>query len=155
MAKKIRRILILFIISLAALTACQNKSADTGADLAGILINTEKAESVSIYYGSICYSLYSEDKETIRQTASLFHGFSLKEVPDGSLDSTTTYQVYFSNASEQVAAVNVDKNGMFYLPDTRKFYQVTDGTFQLDELEKLYQDSMNANGYDKNQCLIQ
>ncbi len=155
MAEMTRRMFFLITILLLILTACQSQKKNADKDLSGIRIDTDKTESVSVYYGSICYSLYSEDKDTIQQAASLFHGFSLKEVPDGTLDSTTTYQIYFSNASNQVSAINVDKNGMFYLPDTRKYYQVSDGVFHLEELEKLYKDSMNADGFNKNQCLIQ
>lgn len=155
MIKRISILISLAVILLTVLTGCQIQSTASDKNLPGIPIDTEKAESVSIYYGSICYSFYNEDKETIQQTASLFHGFSLKEIPNGTLDSATTYQIYFSNSSKQIAAINVDKNGMFYLPDTRKYYQVSDGTFHLEELEKLYEDSMNANGFNKNQCLIQ
>lgn len=141
-------------IVLTILSGCHSKPAVLDQDLTGIPIDLEKTESVSIYYGSICYSLYMEDKETIQQAADLFHGFTLKEIPDGTLDSKTTYQIYFSNKTEQVAAINVDANGIFYLPDTRKFYQVSDGIFHLKDLEKLYQDSMNAESFDKNKCLI-
>jgi len=48
----------------------------------------------------------------------------------------------------------VDENSMFYLADTKKFYKVSEGVFHLEELEKIYQESMNAGGFDKNQCLI-
>ncbi len=84
------------------------------------LLTQKKTESVSIYYGSICYSFYDESKETIERTADLFHGFSLEEVSDGALDSATTYQIYFSNTNGQTAAINVDENSMFYLADTKK-----------------------------------
>lgn len=148
MIKKTQKILFLILIFLlvTALPACQNPS--------GIPIDTDQAQSVSIYYGSICYSLYSEDAETIQKVASLFQGFSLKEVPDGALDLTTAYQIYFTSASEQICAINVDKNGMFYLPDTKQYYKIADGTFHLEELKKIYEDSMGPGTLDKNQCLI-
>lgn len=121
----------------------------------GIPVDTQKAEAVSIYYGSICYSYFSEDKAVIRKAADLFTGFSLEEVPNGQLDTDTTYQIYFSADTEQIAAINVDKNGMFYLPEDKKFYKVKDGVFHFDQLDKLYKDSMYADGFDENQCLIQ
>jgi hypothetical protein len=153
MNRKIQRIFFLFIILILSLTACQSQKKEA-KNLSGIPIDTEKTESVSIYYGSICYSFYDESKETIERAADLFHGFSLEEVPDGALDSATTYQIYFSNTNGQTAAINVDENSMFYLADTKKFYKVSEGVFHLEELEKIYQDSMNAGGFDKNQCLI-
>ncbi len=153
MNRKIQRIFFLFIILTLSLTACQSQKKEA-KNLTGIPIDTEKTESVSIYYGSICYSFYDESKETIERAADLFHGFSLEEVPDGALDSATTYQIYFSNTNGQTAAINVDENSMFYLADTKKFYKVSEGVFHLEELEKIYQDSMNAGGFDKNQCLI-
>lgn len=153
MNRKIQRIFFLFVILILSLTACQSQKKEA-KNLTGIPIDTEKTESVSIYYGSICYSFYDESKETIERTADLFHGFSLEEVPDGALDSATTYQIYFSNTNGQTAAINVDENSMFYLADTKKFYKVSEGVFHLEELEKIYQDSMNAGGFDKNQCLI-
>ncbi|EXG88159.1 hypothetical protein K413DRAFT_5072 [Clostridium sp. ASBs410] len=153
MNRKIQRIFFLFIILTLSLTACQSQKKEA-KNLSGIPIDTEKTESVSIYYGSICYSFYDESKETIERAADLFHGFSLEEVPDGALDSATTYQIYFSNTNGQTAAINVDENSMFYLADTKKFYKVSEGVFHLEELEKIYQDSMNAGGFDKNQCLI-
>uniref|UniRef100_UPI0006D1B34F hypothetical protein n=1 Tax=Clostridium sp. NkU-1 TaxID=1095009 RepID=UPI0006D1B34F len=109
---------------------------EAAKELAGIPVDISKTESVSIYYGSICYSFYDENKETIARVADLFHGFSLKEAPDGSLDSATTYQIYFSSTDGQTGAVNVDETGMFYLPDTKKYYQVNEGTFHLEKLEK-------------------
>ena len=153
MNRKIQRIFFLFIILTLSLTACQSQKKEV-KNLTGIPIDTEKTESVSIYYGSICYSFYDESKETIERAADIFHGFSLEEVPDGALDSATTYQIYFSNTNGQTAAINVDENSMFYLADTKKFYKVSEGVFHLEELEKIYQDSMNAGGFDKNQCLI-
>ncbi|MFV0239354.1 MAG: hypothetical protein ACK5H4_04845 [Lacrimispora sphenoides] len=153
MNRKIQRIFFLFIILILSLTACQSQKKEA-KNLTGIPIDTEKTESISIYYGSICYSFYDESKETIERAADLFHGFSLEEVPDGALDSATTYQIYFSNTNGQTAAINVDENSMFYLADAKKFYKVSEGVFHLEELEKIYQDSMNAGGFDKNQCLI-
>ncbi|WP_312446376.1 hypothetical protein [Lacrimispora sp.] len=153
MIKKIQRIYILLILLILSLTACQSQKKEA-EDLTGIPIDTEKTESVSIYYGSICYSFFDESKETIAKVADLFHGFSLEEVPDGALDSATTYQIYFSNTDGQTAAINVDENGMFYLADSKKFYEISKGVFHLEELEKIYEDSMNAGGIDKNQCLI-
>lgn len=153
MVNKIHRICFLLILLLLSLTACQSPKKEA-KDLTGIPIDIEKTESVSIYYGSICYSFFDENKETIAKVADLFHGFSLKEVPDGALDAPTTYQIYFSNTDGQTAAINVDENGMFYLADTKKFYEVSEGVFHLEELEKIYQDSMTAGGLDKNQCLI-
>lgn len=153
MNRKIQRIFFLFIILILSLTACQSQKKEA-KNLTCIPIDTEKTESISIYYGSICYSFYDESKETIERAADLFHGFSLEEVPDGALDSATTYQIYFSNTNGQTAAINVDENSMFYLADTKKFYKVSEGVFHLEELEKIYQDSMNAGGFDKNQCLI-
>lgn len=153
MNRKIQRIFFLFVILILSLTACQSQKKEA-KNLTGIPIDTEKTESVSIYYGSICYSFYDESKETIAKAADLFHGFSLEEVPDGALDSATTYQIYFSNTNGQTAAINVDENSMFYLADTKKFYKVSEGVFHLEELEKIYQDSMNAGGFDKNQCLV-
>ncbi|WP_024294118.1 hypothetical protein [Lacrimispora indolis] len=155
MVRRIQKTIFLFILILLSLTSCQIQKKETARDLTGIPVDTEKTESVSIYYGSICYSFYDENKETIATVADLFHGFSLKEVPDGALDIATTYQIYFSSSDGQTGAVNVDENGMFYLPDTKKYYQVADGAFHLEELEKIYQDSMNAGGLDKSQCLIQ
>lgn len=153
MIKKIQRIFFLIILLILSLTACQSQKKEA-KDLTGIPIDRSKTESVSIYYGSICYSFFDENKETIEKVADLFHGFSLEEVPDGALDSSTTYQIYFSNAQGQTGAINVDENSMFYLADTKKFYKVSEGVFHLEELEKIYQDSMNAGGFDKNQCLI-
>ncbi len=153
MVNKIHRICFLLILLLLSLTACQSPKKEA-KDLTGIPIDIEKTESVSIYYGSICYSFFDENKETIAKVADLFHGFSLKEVPDGALDAPTTYQIYFSNTDGQTAAINVDESGMFYLADTKKFYEVSEGVFHLEELEKIYQDSMTAGGLDKNQCLI-
>lgn len=153
MVKKIQRICFLLILLILTLTACQSPKKE-GKDLTGIPIDIDKTESVSIYYGSICYSFFDESKETIAKVADLFHGFSLKEVSDGALDTPTTYQIYFSNTDGQTAAINVDENGMFYLADTKKFYEVSEGVFHLEELKKIYQDSMNAGGLDKNQCLI-
>ncbi len=153
MIRKIQRIFFLFIILILSLTACQSQKKEA-KNLTGIPIDTEITESVSIYYGSICYSFFDESRETIEKAADLFHGFSLEEVPDGALDSATTYQIYFSNTDGQTAAINVDENSMFYLADTKKFYKVSEGVFHLEELEKIYQDSMNAGGFDKNQCLI-
>ncbi len=153
MFNKIHRICFLLILLSLSLTACQGPKKDA-KDLTGIPVDIEKTESVSIYYGSICYSFFDENKETIAKVADLFHGFSLKEVPDGALDAPTTYQIYFSNTDGQTAAINVDESGMFYLADTKKFYEVSEGVFHLEELEKIYQDSMTAGGLDKNQCLI-
>ncbi|CUX69470.1 hypothetical protein BN3590_03669 [Clostridium sp. C105KSO15] len=153
MVNKIHRICFLLILLSISLTACQSPKKEA-KDLTGIPIDIEKTESVSIYYGSICYSFFDENKETIAKVADLFHGFSLKEVPDGALDAPTTYQIYFSNIDGQTAAINVDESGMFYLADTKKFYEVSEGVFQLEKLEKIYQDSMTAGGLDKNQCLI-
>ena len=153
MVNKIHRICFLLILLLLSLTACQSPKKEA-KDLTGIPIDIEKTESVSIYYGSICYSFFDENKETIAKVADLFHGFSLKEVPDGALDAPTTYQIYFSNTDGQTAAINVDESGMFYLADTKKFYEVSEGVFHLEELEKIYQDSMTAGGLDKTQCLI-
>ncbi|WP_312430840.1 hypothetical protein [Lacrimispora sp.] len=153
MIRKIQRICFLFIILTLSLTACQSQKKEA-KNLTGIPIDTENTESVSIYYGSICYSFFDESKDTIERVADLFHGFSLEEVPDGALDMATTYQIYFSNTDGQTAAINVDENSMFYLADTKKFYKVFKGVFHLEELEKIYQDSMNAGGFDKNQCLI-
>ncbi len=153
MIKKIQRIFFLIILLILSLTACQSQKKEA-KDLTDIPIDRSKTESVSIYYGSICYSFFDENEETIAKVADLFHGFSLEEVPDGALDSSTTYQIYFSNAQGQTGAINVDENSMFYLADTKKFYKVSEGVFHLEELEKIYQDSMNAGGFDKNQCLI-
>jgi len=153
MVNKIHRICFLLILLLFSLTACQSPKKEA-KDLTGIPVDIEKTESVSIYYGSICYSFFDENKETIAKVADLFHGFSLKEVPDGALDAPTTYQIYFSNTDGQTAAINVDESGMFYLADTKIFYEVSEGVFHLEELEKIYQDSMTAGGLDKNQCLI-
>ncbi len=153
MVNKIHRICFLLILLLLSLTACQSPKKEV-KNLTGIPVDIEKTESVSIYYGSICYSFFDENKETIAKVADLFHGFSLKEVPDGALDAPTTYQIYFSNTDGQTAAINVDESGMFYLADTKKFYEVSEGVFHLEELEKIYQDSMTAGGLDKNQCLI-
>ncbi|HBC99639.1 MAG TPA: hypothetical protein DC053_10210 [Lachnoclostridium sp.] len=153
MVNKIHRICFLLILLLLSLTACQSPKKEA-KNLTGIPVDIEKTESVSIYYGSICYSFFDENKETIAKVADLFHGFSLKEVPDGALDAPTTYQIYFSNTDGQTAAINVDESGMFYLADTKKFYEVSEGVFHLEELEKIYQDSMTAGGLDKNQCLI-
>lgn len=130
-------------------------SEPAGEELPGIPIDVEKAEAVSIYYGSICYSYFSEEKDMIKQVADLFQGFSLEEVPDGELDLTTTYQIYFSTDTEQIAAINVDKDGLFYLPEEKKVYRVKEGTFHFETLDKIYRDSMNADGFDENQCLIQ
>ncbi len=153
MVNKIHRVCFLLILLLLSLTACQITKKEA-KDLTGIPVDIEKTESVSIYYGSICYSFFDENKETIAKVADLFHGFSLKEVPDGALDAPTTFQIYFSNTDGQTAAINVDESGMFYLADTKKFYEVSEGVFHIEELEKIYQDSMTAGGLDKNQCLI-
>ena len=126
-----------------------------GEVLSGIPIDTEKSEAVSIYYGSVCYSFFSEDKDRIKAVADLFTGFSLEEVPNGQLDEATTYQIYFSTDTEQIAAINVDKSGMFYIPEEKKFYKVKAGTFRFDTLDEIYKDSMYADGFDENQCLIQ
>lgn len=126
-----------------------------GEVLSGIPIDTEKSEAVSIYYGSVCYSFFSEDKDRIKAVADLFTGFSLAEVPNGQLDEATTYQIYFSADTEQIAAINVDKSGMFYIPEEKKFYKVKAGTFRFDTLDEIYKDSMYAEGFDENQCLIQ
>lgn len=150
MKNKLISLMILLFASALLLSACAKKE----EKLAGIPIDTEKSEAVSIYYGSICYSLFSEDKAVIDQTAGFFTGFSLEEVPNGSLDEDTTYQIYFSTDTEQIAAINVDENNMFYLPDTGKFYKISAGEFHLDPLEKLYRDSMNAEGFSEDQCLI-
>ncbi len=155
MVIRIQKTIFLFILILLSLTSCQIEKKETSKNLEGIPVDIEKTESVSIYYGSICYSFYEEDKEIIAAIADLFHGFSLKEVPDGALDLAATYQIYFSNSEGQTGAVNVDENGMFYLPDTKKYYKAADGVFHLEELEKIYQDSMNAGSFDKSQCLIQ
>lgn len=152
MDKKLQKIFFLMILLLLSLTACQSQKKEA-KDLSGIPVDTEKTESVSIYYGSICYSFFDENKETIAKVADLFHGFALKEVPDGVLDSATTFQIYFTNSSGQTAAINVDKKGIFYLPDKKKFYEVSDGIFHLEELEKIYEDSMSGGSLDKNQCL--
>lgn len=151
MKNKVFPILLFLFASAFLLSACSKKE----DKLTGIPIDTNKSEAVSIYYGSICYSLFSEDKAVIDQTAGLFTGFSLEEVPDGSLDGDTTYQIYFSTDTEQIAAINVDENNMFYLPDTGKFYKLSKGEFHLDQLQKLYRDSMNAEGFSEDQCLIQ
>lgn len=136
----------------------EGQSSDGGMkrnqELVGIPIDTHKAEAVSIYYGSICYSYFSEDQVDIKKVADLFTGFSLEEVPDGQLDPATTYQVYFSTDTEQTAAINVDKKGMFYLPEEKKFYKVKNGAFHFEKLDQIYKDSMNADGFDENQCLI-
>lgn len=87
--------------------------------------------------------------------ADLFTGFSLEEVPNGQLDEATTYQIYFSTDTEQIAAINVDKNGIFYIPKEKKFYRVKAGTFHFETLDQIYKDSMYADGFDENQCLIQ
>lgn len=126
-----------------------------GEVLSGIPIDTEKSEAVSIYYGSVCYSFFSEEKDRIKAVADLFTGFSLEEVPNGQLDEATTYQIYFSTDTEQIAAINVDKSGMFYIPEEKKFYKVKAGTFRFDTLDEIYKDSMYAEGFDENQCLIQ
>ena len=126
-----------------------------GEVLSGIPIDTEKSEAVSIYYGSVCYSFFSEEKDRIKAVADLFTGFSLEEVPNGQLDEATTYQIYFSTDTEQIAAINVDKSGMFYIPEEKKFYKVKAGTFRFDTLDEIYKDSMYADGFDENQCLIQ
>lgn len=126
-----------------------------GDALSGIPVDTVKSEAVSIYYGSVCYSFFSEEKDRIKAVADLFTGFSLEEVPNGQLDEATTYQVYFSTDTEQIAAINVDKSGMFYIPEEKKFYKVKAGTFRFDTLDEIYKDSMYADGFDENQCLIQ
>ena len=118
-----------------------------GEVLSGIPIDTEKSEAVSIYYGSVCYSFFSEDKDRIKAVADLFTGFSLEEVPNGQLDEATTYQIYFSTDTEQIAAINI--------PEEKKFYKVKAGTFRFDTLDEIYKDSMYADGFDENQCLIQ
>lgn len=129
-------------------------AAADGEVLSGVPVDAEKSEAVSIYYGSVCYSFFSEDKDKIKEVAGLFTGFSLEEVPDGQLDEATTYQIYFSTDTEQIAAINVDKNGMFYIPEEKKFYKVKAGTFHFETLDKIYKDSMYADGFDENQCLI-
>lgn len=151
MKNKLFKMMCFITAAVVLLTSCSWKKENA---LTGIPIETEKAQAVSVYYGSICYSLFSEDKEVIEQTANLFKGFSLEEVPDGSLNADTTYQVYFSTATEQIKAINVDENNMFYLPDTGKFYSLKDGEFHLDQLKKLYLDSMHAEGLSEDQCLI-
>lgn len=128
---------------------------EEGETLTGIPVDADRSEAVSIYYGSVCYSYFSEEKEDIKAAADLFTGFSLKEVPDGQLEEATTYQIYFSTDTEQIAAINVDKNGMFYLPEEKKFYKVKAGTFHFEKLDEIYKDSMYADGFDENQCLIQ
>lgn len=125
-----------------------------GEKLSGIPVDAEQSEAVSIYYGSVCYSYFSEDKEKIQAVADLFTGFSLEEVPQGQLDEATTYQIYFSTDTEQIAAINVDKSGMFYLPEEKEFYKVKTGTFHFETLDQIYKDSMYADGFDENQCLI-
>ena len=126
-----------------------------GEVLSGIAVDAEKSEAVSIYYGSVCYSFFSEDRDRIKEVADLFTGFSLEEVPNGQLDEATTYQIYFSTDTEQIAAINVDKNGIFYIPEEKKFYKVKAGTFHFETLDQIYKDSMYADGFDENQCLIQ
>ena len=60
-----------------------------------------------------------------------------------------------STDTEQIAAINVDKNGIFYIPEEKKFYKVKAGTFHFETLDQIYKDSMYADGFDENQCLIQ
>lgn len=122
--------------------------------LPGIKIDVDHAEAVSVYYGSVCYSYYSENPDVIKQIADLFHGFTLEEAPDGELDHETTFQVYFSADEAQIAAVNVDKNGMFYLPEEHKFYRISKGTFQFAQLEAWYQESMNSSGFENLRPLV-
>ena len=128
-----------------------------GEVLSGIPVDAEKSEAVSIYYGSVCYSFFrcSILKLLDKEVADLFTGFSLEEVPNGQLDEATTYQIYFSTDTEQIAAINVDKNGIFYIPEEKKFYKVKAGTFHFETLDQIYKDSMYADGFDENQCLIQ
>lgn len=71
MIRKIQRIFFLFIILILSLTACQSQKKEAKG-ITGIPIDTEKTESVSIYYGSICYSFYDESRETIEMAADLF-----------------------------------------------------------------------------------
>ena len=139
----------------SAVGGTEAAASEAGEVLSGIPIDTEKSEAVSIYYGSVCYSFFSEDKGRIKAVADLFTGFSLEEVPNGQLDEATTYQIYFSADTEQIAAINVDKSGMFYIPEEKKFYKVKAGTFRFDTLDEIYKDSMYADGFDENQCLIQ
>ena len=49
----------------------------------------------------------------------------------------------------------MDKNGIFYIPEEKKFYKVKAGTFHFETLDQIYKDSMYADGFDENQCLIQ
>lgn len=126
-----------------------------GEVLSGIPVDAGKSEAVSIYYGAVCYSFFSEEKEKIKEVADLFTGFSLEEVTDGQLEEATTYQIYFSTDTEQIAAINVDKNGVFYIPEEKKFYRIKAGTFHFEELDRIYKDSMYQDGFDENQCLLQ
>lgn len=139
--------------SLANETSAAQESA-AKETLPGVSIDVNQAEAVSIYYGSVCYSFFSEDKKELQGIADLFHGFSLEEAVDKALDPDTTYQVYFTTDDTQVAAINVDENKIFYLPSDQKYYQVAEGEFRFDLLDKLYKESMNADGFDANQCLI-
>ena len=118
-----------------------------GEVLSGIPIDTEKSEAVSIYYGSVCYSFFSEEKDRIKAVADLFN-------PASFIRCICAAGEYFSTDTEQIAAINVDKSGMFYIPEEKKFYKVKAGTFRFDTLDEIYKDSMYADGFDENQCLI-
>jgi len=152
--RNIRNILFLLFLLLLTLTGCQSQEKTVSKKPPGIEIDVEKAESVSIYYRPLCYSFFSEDKDTIAETAGLFQDFSLEEVSEGDLDQDTVYEIYFASEKEQVAAINVDGNGTFYLPETGKYYRISDGTFHLETLEQLYEDSMKADGFDNIQKLV-
>lgn len=104
---------------------------------------------------ALCYSFFSENRDTIAEIANLFHNFSLEEVSDEDLDQNTVYEIYFSNTKEQIAAINVEENRIFYLPETQKYYRVSDGIFHLEKLKQLYQDSMKAGDLDEIQNLIE
>ncbi len=161
--RNIRNTLFLLFLLLLTLSGCQSRGKTASKNSPGIGIDAEKAESVSIYYRPLCYSFFSEDKDVIAETAGLFQDFSLEEVSEGSLDQDTVYEIYFANAKEQVAAINVDGNSTFYLPETGTYYRVSKGTFHLETLEQLYkanlsagqretplgcEDSIKADGYD-------
>ncbi|RGZ01530.1 hypothetical protein [Clostridium sp. AM58-1XD] len=111
------------------------------------------ADSVTIYYGENCYSFYSEKAEDVRQCADFFQGLRVEDTEEA-INKEKEFSIYFTGPDGQNALVCADDSGVLWTGESQKFYKIVSGSFQHEELLKLYLNGMYADGFDGNMCTV-
>ena len=139
---------ICLILTAVLLGGCGKKEA--GEEF---VLDIGNADSVTIYFGENCYSLYSEDMEDVKKCADFFKGLRTEDTSEA-MDEKQEFKIYFTGPDGQNALVCVDDNGILWTGESKKFVKIVSGSFDHQGMLDMYLNGMYEDGFDGDMCTI-